>query len=48
MSEITLVIDGVECKGSQGDTILQVARANDVYIPTLCFMDGLTPIGSCR
>lgn len=48
MSEITLVIDGVVCKGSQGDTILQVAQKNDVYIPTLCFLEGLTPIGSCR
>ena len=48
MSELTLVIDGVECKGVKGDTILQVARKNNVYIPTLCWMEGLTAIGSCR
>ena len=48
MSEITLVIDGVECRGEKGDTILEVARKNDIYIPTLCWMEGLTPIGSCR
>ena len=48
MSEITLVIDGVECRASKGETILQVARKNNIYIPTLCWMEGLTPIGSCR
>lgn len=48
MKEITLIIDGKECKGVQGDTILDVANKNDVYIPTLCFQKGLTPIGACR
>jgi len=48
MSEITLVIDGVECRAEKGDTILQAARKNEIYIPTLCWMEGLTPIGSCR
>ncbi|MBN1333640.1 MAG: (2Fe-2S)-binding protein [Synergistales bacterium] len=48
MSEINLIIDGKECKGASGDTILQVAQKNDVYIPTLCYLKGLTPIGSCR
>ena len=48
MSEITLVIDGVECRAAKGDTILGVARKHDIYIPTLCWMEGLTPIGSCR
>lgn len=48
MSDITLVIDGVECRAAKGDTILEVARKNDIYIPTLCWMEGLTPIGSCR
>ena len=48
MSEITLIIDGIECSGAKGDTVLQVARKNDIYIPTLCWLKGLTPIGSCR
>ncbi|WP_198471237.1 molybdopterin-dependent oxidoreductase [Acetomicrobium sp. S15 = DSM 107314] len=48
MKEITLTIDGKTCKGELGDTVLQVARKNDVYIPTLCFLEGLSPIGSCR
>lgn len=48
MKEITLTIDGKQCKGEHGDTILIVARKNDIYIPTLCYLEGLTPIGSCR
>jgi len=48
MSEITLIIDGKECKGTSGDTILEVARKSDVYIPTLCYLEGLSPMGSCR
>lgn len=48
MKDITLTIDGKACKGAEGNTILEVARRNDVYIPTLCFLEGLTPIGSCR
>jgi formate dehydrogenase major subunit len=48
MKEITLTIDGTVCKGVQGDTILDVARKNGATIPTLCFLEGLTPIGACR
>jgi formate dehydrogenase major subunit len=48
MSDITLNIDDIVCKGSRGDTILEVARKNDVYIPTMCFLEGLSPMGSCR
>lgn len=48
MKEITLSFDGKECKGTLGDTILEVAQKNDVYIPTLCYLKGLSPIGACR
>ena len=48
MSDITLVIDGIECRAAKGETILQAAGKHDIYIPTLCWMEGLTPIGSCR
>ncbi len=48
MKEITLSFDGKECKGVLGDTILEVAQKNDVYIPTLCYLKGLSPIGACR
>ncbi|MBS7656171.1 (2Fe-2S)-binding protein [Candidatus Bathyarchaeota archaeon] len=48
MKEITLKIDGKEVKGKEGDTILEVCKANDIYIPTLCHLEGLTPYGGCR
>lgn len=44
----TLTIDGKEVSAREGETILQVARENGVYIPTLCHLDGLEPIGACR
>ncbi len=45
---ISMVINGATVEGKQGDTVLQVARRNDIYIPTLCHMDHLAPTGSCR
>jgi len=31
-----------------GQTILEVARANGIYIPTLCQYAGTTNVGACR
>ena len=31
-----------------GQTILEVARENDINIPTLCHLDGLSDVGACR
>ncbi len=45
---ITLTIDGKECRGEWGQTILQVARANGIYIPTMCYLSKVEPIASCR
>jgi NADH-quinone oxidoreductase subunit G len=45
---ITLKIDGKECSGIFGDTILSIARANDIYIPTMCYLTKVEPIASCR
>ncbi len=46
--EITLTIDGQRCVGAQGQTILQVAGANGIKIPTLCYLKKLSPWGGCR
>jgi formate dehydrogenase major subunit len=46
--KITVTIDGKKCVGREGQTILQIARANDVYIPTLCYLEHLSPWGGCR
>ena len=53
MSEVetevkTLVIDEQEVSAHAGQTILQVARENDIHIPTLCYLEGLSNVGACR
>jgi bidirectional [NiFe] hydrogenase diaphorase subunit len=44
----TLVIDEQEVSALAGQTILDVARENDIYIPTLCHLEGLSNVGACR
>ena len=36
MDMIKITINGVECVGEKGSTILDLARAGGVEIPTLC------------
>ncbi len=45
---VNLVINGKNCKGAGGQTILEVARDYGIEIPTLCYHEALTPTGSCR
>lgn len=44
----TLVIDGNNVSARAGQTILEVARENNIDIPTLCHLDGLSDVGACR
>ncbi len=44
----TLIIDEKEVSARAGQTILEVARENDIHIPTLCQLDGLSNMGACR
>ena len=48
MSDITFTIDGTTYRSEPGRTILAAAKANGVYIPTLCNYEGLKPVGTCR
>lgn len=48
MSEIRFTIDGRPCVAKPGQTIVEAAKANGVYIPILCHFEGLKPVGSCR
>jgi formate dehydrogenase major subunit len=48
MKEITLTINGKQVKGREGNTVLEVCEANDIYVPTLCHLKGLTDLGACR
>ncbi|MGZ4886121.1 MAG: 2Fe-2S iron-sulfur cluster-binding protein, partial [Candidatus Aminicenantales bacterium] len=48
MTEIRFTIDGKECRGKPGQTIVEAAKDSGVYIPVLCHYEGLKPVGSCR
>jgi NADH dehydrogenase/NADH:ubiquinone oxidoreductase subunit G len=48
VGKITAIINGSPVVGREGMTILEVARENDIAIPTLCYHEKLTPIGACR
>lgn len=43
-----LQIDGREISAHADQTILQVALENNIWIPTLCHLEGLSDIGACR
>ncbi len=45
---INVTIDGKSCSGVFGQTILEIARENDIYIPTMCYLTKTLPIASCR
>ncbi|MHA1712295.1 MAG: 2Fe-2S iron-sulfur cluster-binding protein, partial [Candidatus Freyarchaeota archaeon] len=47
MGEITIKVDGREVKGREGDSILDVCKANGIHIPTLCHIEGLSAYGAC-
>jgi bidirectional [NiFe] hydrogenase diaphorase subunit len=46
--KLSIRIDGELISAEEGQTILQAAKANGKYIPTLCALDGLTAVGACR
>jgi formate dehydrogenase (NADP+) alpha subunit len=48
MNMINLKINGKKLTVPQGTTILDAARLNDIYIPTLCDDPRLEPYGGCR
>ncbi len=47
MKTFRLNIDGKEVFGIPGQTILEVARENDIFIPTLCYDERTKIYGSC-
>lgn len=44
----SLIVDGATIPARPGQTVLEAADEAGIYIPRLCFMQGLTPAGSCR
>jgi predicted molibdopterin-dependent oxidoreductase YjgC len=45
---INLKLNGIPTQAIEGQTILQVAKENQISIPTLCFHKDLSPTGNCR
>ena len=49
MSEqIKFTIDGKQCTAERGANLVDAAKQNGIYIPTLCHLEGLKPAGACR
>ncbi|NCD01218.1 2Fe-2S iron-sulfur cluster binding domain-containing protein [bacterium] len=47
-NNITITINKKKYKVKEGETILQIAKRNNIYIPTLCYHPDLLVKGSCR
>ncbi|MDE5604289.1 MAG: FAD-dependent oxidoreductase [Eubacterium sp.] len=47
MDMIKLTINGKEVTASAGSTILEAARQNGIYIPTLCYDEAVEVYGAC-
>lgn len=45
---VTITFDGVEVDALADETVMQAARRNDVFIPSLCYVEGLSVHGGCR
>ena len=45
---VKLTIDGRIVQAEEGAMILAVAQNNNIYIPTLCDNEAITPYGACR
>jgi len=48
MSKITINIDGKEIETQEGEYILNAARANDIFIPAICYLTRCSPTLACR
>ena len=48
MDNITINIDGKEIQTQEGEFILNAARANDIFIPAICYITRCSPTLACR
>ena len=47
MSVRTLTINNIPVAVEEGATILEAAKEAGVHIPTLCFLEGVSPVAAC-
>jgi bidirectional [NiFe] hydrogenase diaphorase subunit len=45
---VSIRIDGELISAVEGQTILEAARVAGKYIPTLCYLEGVSAVGACR
>ena len=45
---VKITINGRNITAPEGTTLLQAARQNNIYIPTLCENEAVAPYGACR
>jgi len=45
---VKLTVDNKVVEVEEGSTILEAAEKSGIFIPTLCYHEALTPVGSCR
>ena len=45
---VNLTIDGRQVQAEEGTMILDVAKDKNIYIPSLCAHESVTPYGACR
>ena len=48
MSKIVINIDGKEIETQEGEFLLNAARANDIFIPAICYLTRCSPTLACR
>ncbi len=48
MSDITVNINGIECKAKEGEFILNIARREGIFIPAICYQTQCSPTLACR
>lgn len=48
MAKIPIIIDDKTFEVEAGQTILDVCKSNDIFIPVMCHFDGLEDVGACR
>ena len=46
--KVALKIDGKDVEATAGQTVLECARDNGIFIPTLCHYAKTTNVGACR
>lgn len=48
MSNVIFNIDGIKVEGDSNQSILQIARANGIFIPAICYLSNCSPTLACR